>query len=178
MAHPWHDIPLGDDAPEEVRAVIEVPRGDTTKYELDPELGVLNVNRILHPPIPYPANYGFLPQTLDDDGDPIDVLVMMQNPVVSLSVLRVRPIGVFKMKDEGETDDKLICVHVDDPMYSDYEEVEDLPRYERDELKWFFNSYKDAMQKGVDVEDFEGKEAARESIERCRKLYREKFGEK
>lgn len=178
MIHPWHDIPLGDDAPREVRAVIEVPGGDTTKYELDPELGIISVDRVLHPPIPYPTNYGFLPQTLDDDGDPIDVLVMMQNSVIPLSVLRARPIGIFKMKDNGETDDKLICVHVDDPMYSDYKEVSDLPRYERDELKWFFNSYKDAMQKGVDVEDFQGKEAAHESIERCRKLYREKFGDR
>ena len=175
MIHPWHDIPLGDNAPEEVRAVIEVPGGDTTKYELDPELGLISVNRVLHPPIPYPTNYGFLPQTLDDDGDPLDVLVMMQNPVMPLSVLRARPIGIFKMTDNGETDDKLICVHIDDPMYSDYQEVNDLPAYERDELKWFFESYKGAMQKGVDVEDFQGKEAAHEAVERCRKLYEEKF---
>ena len=176
MIHPWHDVPLGDDAPNEVRAVIEVPSGDTTKYELDPELGMLRVNRILHPPIPYPTNYGFLPQTLDDDGDPIDVLVMMQNPVAPLTILSARPIGIFKMTDNGETDDKLICVHIHDPMYNDYQEVSDLPEYERNELEWFFESYKGAMQKGVDVNDFQGREAAQEAIKRCQKLYQEKFG--
>ena len=77
MTHPWHDVPIGDKAPSEVRAVIEVPRGDTTKYELDKELGLLNVNRIMHPPVPYPANYGFLPRTFATDGDPLDVLVLV-----------------------------------------------------------------------------------------------------
>ena len=95
--------------PGEVRVVIEVPRGDTTKYELDKELGLLGVDRIMHPPVPYPANYGFLPATLATDGDPLDALVLMQNPVAPLSLLRARPLGIFVLTDRNERDDKLIC---------------------------------------------------------------------
>lgn len=176
MAHPWHDIPLGDNAPAEVRAVVEVPRGSTTKYELDKELGMLNVNRILQPPVPYPANYGFLPRTLDEDGDPLDALVLMQNPVVPLSILRVAPIGVVKLTDRDERDDKLLCVHIDDPTYAPYRTVADLPKHERDALEWFFQGYKETMQRGVHLEGFEGTEEAHASVERCRARYRERFG--
>ena len=171
--HPWHDVPLGDPA-QDLRVVIEVPRDTTTKYELDKELGVLNVNRILSPPVTYPANYGFVPRTLDEDGDPLDALVLMQNAVVPLSVVRVRPIGVVRFKDQGESDDKLICVHIDDPMYAAYESVEALPEYQRDELKWFFESYK-GNQEGTEVGGFKGVEEAREVIRACLERYEKQF---
>ena len=178
MTHPWHDVPIGDKAPHEVRAVIEVPRGDTTKYELDKELGLLSVNRIMHPPVPYPANYGFLPRTLATDGDPLDVLVLMQNPVAPLSLVQVRPLGLFVLTDRDERDDKLICVHTDDPMYQDYTDLPELPSYERERLEWFFEDHQDTLKRDVKVSDLLGaKDAHRivlESIER----YEAHFGKR
>jgi inorganic pyrophosphatase len=173
--HPWHEIPLGDDAPDEVHFVSEVARKTTTKYELDLDLGILRVDRIMHPPVPYPANYGFLPQTLDEDGDPLDAMVLMQNPVAPLTVLRARPVGVVNLTDRGENDDKIICVHLDDPKYDDYRSVEDLPDYELRELEWFFEDYQDVMHREVDVEGFLGPDAAHDSIRMCRQMYEDAF---
>ena len=106
MPHPWHDVPIGDEAPEEFTALIEIPKGSRVKYELDKETGLLKVDRILYSSVIYPANYGFIPRTLGDDDDPLDVLVLMQEPVQPLSILRARPIGMMHMVDEGENDDK------------------------------------------------------------------------
>ncbi len=170
--HPWHDLPPGD--AKELRVVIEVPRDTTTKYELDKELGVLNVNRILSPPVTYPANYGFVPRTLDEDGDPLDALVLMQNAVVPLSVVRVRPVGVVRFRDGGVSDDKLICVHVDDPMTAAYESVEALPEYQRNELTWFFEGYK-GSQEGAEVKGFKGVAEALEVLRTCRERYQARF---
>jgi len=176
MIHPWHDVPIGDDAPQLVRAVVEVPRGTTTKYEIDKELGLMGISRILYPPIPYPANYGFIPQTLDDDGDPLDTLVVMQNPVTPLTLLWARPIGVVHLSDRGETDDKVICVHEDDPSHDNHREFDDLPKHEKETLHWFFDDYQDIMHRTTNVEGFFGVERAYEVIERCRVNYQEKFG--
>lgn len=177
MVHPWHDVPIGDDAPRKVRAVVEVPRDTTTKYELDKELGLIGINRILYPPVPYPANYGFIPQTLDDDGDPLDTLVVMQNSVAPLTLLQARPIGVVQLIDRGETDDKVICVHVDDPRYEHHHEFDDLPKHEQETLRWFFNDYQDIMHRTINVEGFFGVKRAHEVIERCRLSYQETFGD-
>ncbi len=176
-SHPWHGIAIGEDAPDLVRVVVEVPRQTTTKYELDLASGLLAINRILHPPVPYPANYGFVPQTLDDDGDPLDALVLMQNPVAPLSLLTARPIGMVALQDRDEKDDKLICVHADDPMYERVERMDDLPDYEQTVLDWFFNAYKSAMERDVRVDGFQDAGAARETIENCAEAYRERFGE-
>jgi inorganic pyrophosphatase len=117
MPHPWHDVPIGDEAPDEFTALIEIPKGSRVKYELDKETGLLKVDRILYSSVIYPANYGFIPRTLGDDDDPLDLLVLMQEPVQPLSILRARPIGMMHMIDEGENDEKIICVHLDDPEY-------------------------------------------------------------
>ncbi len=170
--HPWHDVPPGD--AEALRIVVEVPRDTTTKYELDKDLGVLNVNRILSPPVTYPANYGFVPRTLDEDGDPLDALVLMQNAVVPLSVLRARLVGVVRFRDEGDSDDKLICVHIDDPVTAAYELVEALPEYQRDELKWFFESCK-GNQDGAEVEGFRGVKEAQGVLRTCLERYEKRF---
>lgn len=175
--HPWHDIPIGEEAPEHLNMVVEVPRKTTSKYELDLELGVLRIDRIMHPPVPYPHNYGFIPQTLDEDGDPLDAMVLMQNEVNPLTVLRVRPIGMVHLTDRGQNDDKIICVHLDDPMFDDHESVEDLPDYELQELEWFFEDYQDVMHREVDVEGFQERAKAHDSIMRCRRLYQEAFPE-
>src|SRR5918998_45785 len=142
MPHPWHDVPIGEEAPEEFTALIEIPKGSRVKYELDKESGLLKVDRILYSAVIYPANYGFIPRTLGDDDDPLDVLVLMQEPVHPLSLLRARPIGMMHMVDEGESDEKVICVHLDDPEYSSYEHHSELPEHRLSELRRFFQDYK------------------------------------
>ncbi len=110
MSHAWHDVEIGDAAPREFQAVVEIPKGSKVKYELDKETGLLRVDRVLYSSVFYPMNYGFIPQTLGDDHDPLDVLVLMQEPVVPLSIVRAKPIGMMTMVDQGENDEKMICV--------------------------------------------------------------------
>ena len=122
--HAWHDVELGDDIAGHFRAVIEIPKGSKIKYELDKATGLLGVDRVLHSAVHYPANYGFLPRTFCDDGDPLDVLVLGQEPVVPLCILRARAIGVLTMSDEKGADDKIVAIHVDDPEYEHYRDTQ------------------------------------------------------
>jgi inorganic pyrophosphatase len=116
--HPWHDIELPSDLTGNVPAVIEIPTGSKVKYELDKRSGMLIVDRILFSAVHYPANYGFVPRTFCGDGDPLDILVLCQEPIVPLAIMQARPIGVMKMRDDKGEDDKLIAVHADDPEYA------------------------------------------------------------
>ena len=118
-AHPWHDVPLPDDLATWFPAFIEIPQGSKVKYELDKATGLLRVDRILHSAVHYPANYGFVPQTYCPDNDPLDVLVLCQEPVAPAVLLRARAIGVMRLMDNQAEDDKLIAVHIDDPDYRD-----------------------------------------------------------
>ena len=176
MAHPWHDISIGDKAPDEFNALIEIPKGSKVKYELDKETGLLLVDRILYSSVIYPANYGFIPRTLGDDDDPLDLLIVMQEPVQALSVLRARPVGMMHMVDEGQNDEKIICIHLDDPEYRDIDHFEQLPEHRLTELRRFFQDYKVLEGKEVDVGNFDGPERAREAIEHAMDLYEEHFG--
>lgn len=171
MIHPWHDIPVGANAPEEINVIIEVPRHSTIKYELDKEFGIMRVSHVLYPPVPYPGNYGFVPQTLDHDGDPLDMMVIMRDPVSPMGLCLVRPIGVVNMQDAGENDDKILCVMLDDPIYATYGSFAELPEYEKQELHWFFEEYQRMMHKEVEVTEIAGPEAAREAIRRSMELY-------
>src|SRR6184192_848491 len=126
--HPWHDVELGDAIESGFRAIIEIPKGSKVKYELDKRTGLLWLDRVLYSAVHYPANYGFLPQTYCDDGDPLDVLVLGQEPVLPLCILRARAIGVMTMRDEKGQDDKIVAVHVDDPEYAHYTDIAELPR--------------------------------------------------
>jgi inorganic pyrophosphatase len=116
--NPWHDIPLGDRIPDQVPAVVEVPKGSKNKYELDKDTGMLRVDRVLFSAVHYPAIYGFIPRTFCDDDDPLDILILGQEAVYPLAILDTRPIGLLKMTDQGQEDDKIIAVHVNDPDYS------------------------------------------------------------
>jgi inorganic pyrophosphatase len=138
MPHPWHDVEIGDDAPRVFQALVEIPKSSKVKYELDKDTGLLKVDRVLYSSVHYPANYGFIPRTLGDDGDPLDVLVLMQEPVYPLSLLTVRPIGMMHMVDDGENDEKIICVPLEDPEYRSYERYDELPQHRLDELRSFF----------------------------------------
>ena len=175
MSHPWHDVPIGKDAPETFLAVVEIPKGDKVKYELHKETGLLYVDRVLYSSVVYPANYGFIPQTLGDDDDPLDVLVLMQEPVAPLSLLRVRPIGMMAMLDEGKGDEKIICVHLDDPEYSSYADIGELRGHRLLELRRFFEDYKKLEHKEVKVREFLGPEQAKESVRQAIALYRRKY---
>lgn len=171
MLHPWHGVGKGVDAPEVVTAIIEVPKGSSIKYELDKESGLLKVDRILYSAVHYPANYGFIPQSYCDDNDPLDILVLGQEPVFPLSMLRAKPIGVMKMVDQGEMDDKIIAVHLDDPEYSHYTSIDELPPHCLKTLRRFFEDYKVLENKEVIIETFLGPIEAKRIIDEAFDLY-------
>lgn len=176
MTHPWHDVPIGADAPERFNTIIEIPRGSKVKYELDKKTGLLLVDRVLYSSVVYPANYGFIPRTLGDDDDPLDILVLMQEPVQPMSVLEVRPIGMMPMVDDGENDEKIICIHLEDPAYNGYEHYEQLPNHVTDELQRFFQDYKKLENKEVSVGVVSGPEDAIKTVRHAMDLY-EQFAE-
>ncbi|MDX1582449.1 MAG: inorganic diphosphatase [Thermoanaerobaculia bacterium] len=169
--HPWHDVDLGDRIPEEIPVVIEVPKGSKNKYELDKSTGLIRVDRVLFSSVHYPANYGFIPRTYADDHDPLDVLVLGQEPVAPLTIMIAMPIGVMKMLDQGEEDDKIVAVHANDPEYSHYSSIHELPPHRIQELRRFFVDYKVLEKKEVIVNEFLDRGDALEIVERCIGLY-------
>ena len=175
MSHAWHDVEIGARAPQEFQAVVEIPKGSKVKYELDKETGLIRVDRVLYSSVFYPMNYGFIPQTLGDDHDPLDVLVLMQEPVVPLSIVRAKPIGMMTMVDQGENDEKVISVALDDPEYRGYNHINELPPHRLDELRSFFEDYKKLEHKEVAVHDFLGPAEAISAVEHCMLLYRKLF---
>jgi inorganic pyrophosphatase len=140
--HALHDVALPDDLEPYVPAIIEIPRGSKLKYEIDKPTGLLVLDRVLYSSVHYPANYGFIPRTHADDGDPLDILVLMQEPVEPLTIVRARALGGLKMRDDKGEDDKIVAICIDDPAFSHYHEVEELPPHLVLELDRFFRDYK------------------------------------
>src|SRR5436853_5700561 len=138
MTHPWHDVSPGDQLPGEFTAVIEIPMGSSVKYELDKRTGLLRVDRMLYSAVYYPANYGFIPQTLAEDDDPLDVLVLCQEEVAPLTLVDARAIGLMTMIDSGKRDHKILAVAVDDPEYNSFQEAGQLPPHRLATLRRFF----------------------------------------
>lgn len=169
----WHDIKPGEK--EKLNVVIEIPKLSRIKYELDKDSGLIKVDRVLYSPMHYPANYGFVPKTLWDDGDPLDVLVISHEPFVPGCLVEARPIGVLDMKDDGEGDAKILSVPSKDPRFNNIKDISDLEPHVLEEIMHFFKVYKDLQKKEVLVEKWEGREKAFEAIEHSFVLYNEKY---
>ena len=159
--HPWHDYPIDERVvADHFPVIVEVPMGSKNKYELDKPSGLLRLDRVLYSAVYYPANYGFVPRTYCEDGDPLDALVFGQEPVHPLTVVEVRAIGVMKMRDDKGLDDKLLTVNVGDPAFADYRDFRALPKHVIREMVRFFQDYKSLEGKQVVVEEPLGSEEA------------------
>ena len=158
--NPWHDVTPGIDLPSEFVSVIEIPMGSSVKYELDKKTGLLRLDRILYSAVFYPASYGFIPQTLAEDDDPLDVLVLCQEPVAPLTIVTSRAIGIMTMIDAGKPDHKILAVAIDDPEYTSFREAADLPPHRLNMLRRFFQDYTQLEYREVRVDEFEGAAAS------------------
>ncbi|MDE3127360.1 MAG: inorganic diphosphatase [Gemmatimonadota bacterium] len=147
----WRDLPPGPHPPEQVTAVIEIPQGSRNKYELDKPTGLIKLDRVLYSAVHYPAEYGFIPRTLHDDGDPMDILVLLKEETFPGCIIDARPIGVLHMLDRGEPDDKILAVPMHDPYSEEYFDIADLPQHLLKEVAQFFVSYKELEGKKVEI---------------------------
>lgn len=175
VLHPWHGVSYGEHAPRIVNAIIEIPQGSRCKFELDKASGLLKLDRVIYSSFHYPVNYGFIPQTYGDDKDPLDILVLTSLPVVPLTLMEAKVIGVMQMIDSGDSDDKIIAVADKDPSVNHYNNIEELPAHFLQELRHFFEEYKALENKTVIVEDFSDKVTALKVIEEAIQSYKENF---
>ena len=174
----WHDVKLGDNTPDELNVVIEIPKGSNNKYEIDKETGLIALDRANYSSSPYPADYGFAPQTLWDDNDALDVIVLTTWPIDVGVVARVRPVAVMEMTDGGQSDFKIIAVPRDDRRWDDIQDLKDINKHSLNEIKHFFETYKklNGMKTvKVKVHGFKGREEAKKAIVKSIKMYNNKF---
>ena len=171
----WHDIELGDKAPEEFNTIIEIPKGSNNKYEIDKETGLIALDRANYSSAPYPFDYGFAPKTLWEDGDALDIIVLSTFPLAIGILVKVRPVAVMEMIDSGESDYKIIAVPVSDKRWEDVKDLADVNKHTIKEIEHFFLTYKKLQDKEVSIDSIEGKEAAGAAFEKGLRLYKEKF---
>lgn len=177
MFNSWHHVSAGDNPSDRVNSIIEIPKNSRAKYELDKETGMLILDRVLYSAVYYPANYGFIPQTYCDDNDPLDILVFSQLEVVPMCIVPSKVIGVMRMLDQGEADDKIIAVAADDKSVSHFNDVSELPSHFLSEMRSFFEDYKKLEKKTVVVEDFQGRDEALKIIDQALIDYKLKFSD-
>lgn len=175
VLHPWHGAEYGKNAPSTVNALIEIPQGSRTKYEIDKTTGLLKLDRVIYSSFHYPVNYGFIPQTLGEDNDPLDILVLCSQSIQALCLVEATVIGNMQMIDSGEKDDKIIAVASKDPSVNHISTIEEMPQHFINELRNYFEQYKVLENKQVQIEEFQNKEIAYKIIEEAIDLYRQKF---
>ncbi|SDY42257.1 inorganic diphosphatase [Hymenobacter psychrophilus] len=173
--NPWHDVSRGDNVPQTVTGIIEIPKGSKAKYELDKDSGMLKLDRVLFSAVHYPAAYGFIPKTYCDDNDPLDILVLCSVEIVPMCLVEAKVIGVMQMVDGDEEDDKIIAVAAHDISVNHYNELDDLPPHTLREMQRFFEDYKALEHKSVTVQRFLPREEAYRIIDESIKLYNETF---
>ena len=171
----WHDIDPDRITKEDFFAVIEIPKGSKMKYELDKDTGLLRLDRVLYTSTIYPSNYGFIPRTYAEDGDPLDVLVLCSEPMNSLALVNCYPIGVISMLDNGAKDDKIIAIPFDDPTYNTYTDISELPQHIFEEMSHFFSIYKQLEGKETVIDEIQHRNTALEIIDRCIERYIQYF---
>jgi inorganic pyrophosphatase len=175
IMHPWHEAPVGSNPPEFVNGIIEISTGMRTKYEVDKETGLLKLDRILYSAVHYPANYGFIPQTLGDDMDPLDIMILCREEIRPLCLVPARVIGVMRMIDQGLGDDKILAVAENDANTKHLNDISELASHFKLELKEFFESYKNLENKVVTVPEFQGKDTAMEIIATSIDFYKQHY---
>jgi len=176
MTNLWEDVESGPNPPEEIYAVVECLKGERNKYEYDKDIPGVVLDRVLHSNVHYPSDYGFIPQSYYDDGDPFDVLVLVEDRTFPGCVIEARPVGFMKMDDDGEQDDKVIAVPIEDPRFDHVQDVEDITAQQRAEIAEFFRTYKNLEEgKEVEVLGWEDRQAAMDAIEHAMDLYEEQF---
>ena len=175
VLHPWHGVAYGDNAPAQVNALIEIPKGSSCKYEIDKTSGLLKLDRVIYSSFHYPVNYGFIPKTLGDDGDPLDILVLCNESIASLCLVNATVIGNMQMIDNDEKDDKIIAVAANDPSVNHIKNIAELPKHFLEVLKNFFEQYKVLENKKVEIDNFQDKATAYKVIEDSITMYKANF---
>lgn len=178
MIHPWHDLPAGKHPPDEITAIVEIPGGSRNKYELDKESGLFRLDRVLYSAVHYPGDYGFVPRTLSADGDPCDVLVLIREPTFVGCEISVRPIGLLKMLDRGDPDEKILAVPAHDPFQNEFFDIADIPQHSLKEIEHFFQIYKDLEGKRVHTVGWEKSDVAMREVTQSMKRYQETYGDR
>ena len=171
----WHDIDPARITPEDFLAVIEIPKGSKKKYELDKQTGLIILDRILYTSTHYPANYGFIPRSYGDDGDPLDVLVLCSEPIQPMELIQCYPIGMITMMDNGYADDKIIAIPFEDPTYNSYHDISEIPRHVFEEMSHFFSVYKSLERKETAIDEIQDRAAAVKVIEEAIETYIELY---
>lgn len=169
----WHDLEPG--TADEMTTIVEIPKGSKNKYEIDKETGLIALDRAMYTAQDYPFDYGYIPQTLWDDDDAVDVIILTSNPLDSGILVRTRPVGIMNMIDDGDADDKIIAVPTTDPRFDEIQDLDDVNSHTLKEMKHFYSTYKNLQDKEVEVTGFKNKEAAVAAFERGKKLYKEAY---
>ena len=176
--HLWHDVPPGPESPAVVNVVVEIPKGSRNKYELNKQSGLIQLDRVLYSSLHYPGDYGLIPQTLYDDGDPLDILVMTNSATFPGCVVKARPIGLFRMTDRSQPDDKVLAVLENDPFFDEWKDTTDIPQHFLAEMAHFFSVYKDLERVHTQALGWEPAAAARQAIRHAERLYEKEHGER
>jgi inorganic pyrophosphatase len=171
----WQRLPTGPDVPQTVYCIVEIPKGSRNKYEYSKSAGIIKLDRVLYSSMHYPSDYGLIPQTYADDGDPLDIMVMVNEPTFAGCVIEARPIGIFHMLDRDDPDDKILAVPSTDPLFADYKDLGDVPKHFLTEVAHFFQTYKQLQGIPVTPKGWENAEKAREVILQSIERYKQKF---